>query len=225
MYKSLLYFSEQNGTTMRPKLTDRQLHILDFIQLFVEENHYPPTYRQIGKEFNIASTFGVKRHIDALVKKGYLKIESNSSRSISLVKNNNNVNPESNSSITVPIIGRVAAGYPVLAEENIEGTFTIDASLIKSKNSIFALKTSGDSMTDAGILDGDLVLVSSQKNAKNGDIVVALIGDESTLKTYENKKGKTYLVPANKNYPVLDMTNKQDFSIIGKIIGVYRNYN
>lgn len=210
---------------MRPKLTDRQLHILDFIQLFVEENHYPPTYRQIGKEFNIASTFGVKRHIDALVKKGYLKIESNSSRSISLVKNNNNVNPESNSSITVPIIGRVAAGYPVLAEENIEGTFTIDASLIKSKNNIFALKTSGDSMTGAGILDGDLVLVNSQKNAKNGDIVVALIGDESTLKTYESKKGKTYLVPANKNYPILDMTNKQDFSIIGKIIGVYRNYN
>lgn len=225
MYKSLLYFSEQNGTTMRPKLTDRQLHILDFIQSFVEENHYPPTYRQIGKEFNIASTFGVKRHIDALVKKGYLKIESNSSRSISLVKNNNNVNPESNSSITVPIIGRVAAGYPVLAEENIEGTFTIDASLIKSKNNIFALKTSGDSMTGAGILDGDLVLVNSQKDAKNGDIVVALIGDESTLKTYESKKGKTYLVPANKNYPILDMTNKQDFSIIGKIIGVYRNYN
>ena len=210
---------------MRPKLTDRQLQILDFIQLFVEENHYPPTYRQIGKEFSIASTFGVKRHIDALVKKGYLKIESNSSRSISLVKNNNNVNPESNSSITVPIIGRVAAGYPVLAEENIEGTFTIDASLIKSKNNIFALKTRGDSMTGAGILDGDLVLVNSQKNAKNGDIVVALIGDESTLKTYESKKGKTYLVPANKNYPILDMTNKQDFSIIGKIIGVYRNYN
>ncbi|GBD90892.1 lexA repressor [bacterium BMS3Abin04] len=210
---------------MRPKLTNRQLHILNFIQKFVEENHYPPTYRQIGKEFNIASTFGVKRHIDALVKKGYLKIASKSSRSIALVKNSNNISQESNASITIPIIGRVAAGYPVLAEENIEGTFTIDTSLIKSKNNIFALKTRGDSMIGAGILDGDLVLVNSQKYAKNGDIVVALIGDESTLKTYESKNGKTYLVPANKNYPVLDMTNKQDFSIIGKIIGVYRNYN
>ncbi len=210
---------------MRAKLTDRQMSILKFIQDFVEENSYPPTYRQIGKKFNITSTFGVKRHIDALVKKGYLNIESKASRAISVNKNGLSKKSKHNTSFEIPIVGKVAAGFPVLAEENIEGTFLADPSLIKNNGKLFGLKVRGDSMIDAGIFEDDLVIINSQSEIRSGDIVVALIGEESTLKTFRQEKDKTYLYPANDKYPRLDMTNRQEFSIIGKVVGIYRTYN
>ncbi|MDP2039380.1 MAG: transcriptional repressor LexA, partial [Ignavibacteria bacterium] len=140
---------------MKNQPTDRQQAILDFIQQFAEANGYPPTYREIGKQFNISSTFGVKRHIDALVKKGFISNESKTSRTISIIDEGLNKSGHAlDNMLGLPIVGRVAAGYPVLAEENIEGNMMIDANLVNKKAGCFGLKVSGDSMVNAGILEG-----------------------------------------------------------------------
>jgi repressor LexA len=211
---------------MKINLTERQQEILDFIQLSTNNNGYPPTYREIGKQFNIASTFGVKRHIDALVKKGFLSNESKTSRTIALVENGLNKSRYLlDSMIGVPIVGRVAAGQPILAVENIEGKVLMDASLLNKRNDCFGLKVRGDSMINAGILEGDLVIVSPQQNAVNGDIVVALLQDEATMKRFLARNNKIYLMPENENYNPIEIEDREDFSIIGKVIGVFRTYN
>jgi len=211
---------------MKNELTDRQKDILDFIQQFAEANGYPPTYREIGKHFNIVSTFGVKRHIDALAKKGFIMVTSKTSRTIAVVNDELNKfkNPNDNA-IGLPIIGRVAAGYPILAEENIEGRLMLDSSLIGNKESCFGLRVQGDSMINAGIFEGDLVIVSPQSTANNGDIIIALLHDEATLKKYERRNNKIYLVPENEKYKPIEVDNNEEFSIIGKVIGVFRTYN
>ncbi|MBI5807050.1 MAG: transcriptional repressor LexA [Ignavibacteriales bacterium] len=211
---------------MKNELTDRQKDILDFIQQFAEANGYPPTYREIGKHFNIVSTFGVKRHIDALAKKGFIMVTSKTSRTIAVVNDELNKfkNPNDNT-IGLPIIGRVAAGYPILAEENIEGRLILDSSLIGNKESCFGLRVQGDSMINAGIFEGDLVIVSPQSTANNGDIIIALLHDEATLKKYERRNNKIYLVPENEKYKPIEVDNNEEFSIIGKVIGVFRTYN
>ena len=211
---------------MKIDLTERQQEILDFIQLSTNNNGYPPTYREIGKHFNLASTFGVKRHIDALVKKGFLSNESKTSRTIALVENGLNKSRYLlDSMIGVPIVGRVAAGQPILAVENIEGNVLMDASLLNKRNDCFGLKVRGDSMINAGILEGDLVIVSPQQNAINGDIVVALLQDEATMKRFLARDNKIYLMPENENYNPIEIEDREDFSIIGKVIGVFRTYN
>jgi len=205
------------------EITDRQQEILNFIQDYVEFNSFPPTYREIGKKFNIASTFGVKRHIDALVKKGFLNNSNNLSRTLTLVVNNNPIKKEL--IVEIPVVGRVAAGYPVLAEENIEGHLTIDRNLIGNRTECFGLKVRGDSMINAGILEGDLVIVSPQKDAAIGDIVVALLGDEATMKRFSIVNDEILLIPENEKYNPIPVNNIEEFSIIGKVIGVFRSYN
>jgi len=212
------------STGMKKDLTPRQQEILEFITQFVESNGYPPSYREIGSKFEIASTFGVKRHLDALQKKGHLNVESNQSRSISLTAASLSGSDRGNS-VEIPIIGRVAAGYPILAQENIEGSLNLDVNMIGSKKDCFALRVKGDSMINAGIFEGDLVIVSQQKDARNGDIIVALLGDEATLKRFEQNKAGVKLIPENENYPVIEVNNLSDFSIVGKVAGVMRWYN
>jgi repressor LexA len=216
---------------MKKELTERQELILEFIKQFKEENGYPPTLREIGKNFGISSTFGVKRHLDALVKKGYLKIESNASRGISFQKDDN---PAAESEVVIernelfskiPIVGRVAAGMPLLAIENIEGSIVIDSSFMKKSQDCFALKVKGDSMINAGIFEGDLVIVAPQSNASNGEIVVALLDDEATIKTYEMRGDVIRLIPENSNYSPIIIDKAKSFSIAGKIIGVLRWFN
>ncbi len=216
---------------MKTQLTERQEEILIFIKQFREETGYPPTLREIGKKFDISSTFGVKRHLDALVKKGYLNIESNASRGISFQKKGG----ESESNILslekeigfkkVPVVGRVAAGTPILAEQNIEGSVVLDPSFIKSSDDNFALKVKGDSMINAGIFEGDLVIVSSKREIRNGDIVVAMLNDEATVKTYEIKNNKIQLIPQNEKYKPIEVTGENEFKLIGKVIGVVRWLN
>ncbi|MCX7797924.1 MAG: transcriptional repressor LexA [Melioribacter sp.] len=203
-------------------ITERQKEILDFIKEYIDFNGYPPTYREIGKKFNISSTFGVKRHIDALIKKGYLTNESRTSRTLSLVITNSQT--KNKDIIDIPIVGRVAAGVPLFAEENIEGNLTIDKNLIGNRTECFGLKVKGDSMINAGILDGDLVIVQPQREAKNGDIVIALVGDEATMKRFTIKNGKIFLVPENEKYEPIVIENPEDFTIIGKVVGVFRSY-
>jgi len=210
---------------MKTNLTDRQQAILDFITEFVETNGYPPTYREIGANFGIASTFGVKRHIDALVKKGYLQIESNSSRSLSIIHNQTNEPTVNKNMVEIPVVGRVAAGFPILAVENIEDNVVIDKRFIKNKNNCFGLRVRGDSMINAGIFEGDIVVVNQQNYANNNDIVVAMLGDEATLKRLVKINNRLCLMPENENYPLIEVHNRQDFSIIGRLVAVFRFYN
>lgn len=217
---------------MNQKLTARQQEILEFIKNFSQINGFPPTLREIGKEFNIVSTFGVKRHLDALQKKGFLNVEVNTSRGITV----NRLFPiaDFEKEITasreipaayIPLIGRVAAGSPILAQENVEGSIMIDAQFLKKADNCFALKVRGDSMIEVGINDGDLVIVSPQSFASNGEIIVARIEDEVTVKVYEKRNDKVVLIPKNKNYSPILVKNPEDFSLVGKVMGVLRWYN
>jgi repressor LexA len=211
---------------MKKELTQRQEEILNFIQNFLQENGYPPTVRQIGAYFGITSTFGVKGHLDALERKGYLNKDGNVSRGLSLVKSlpqeDNIIYPEPS---RIPIVGRVAAGSPIMAVENIEGSILIDPSLLQKSKDCFALKVKGDSMLNAGIFEGDLVVVSPVASAINGEIVVARLHDEVTVKTFENKFNRVRLIPENDKYQPIDVTGNKEFSIVGKVIGVLRWFN
>lgn len=216
---------------MKKELTDRQQEVLTFIEQFRNENGYPPTLRQIGKQFGISSTFGVKRHIDALVKKGYILVESNASRGITVLSNFESIqlSPISNDLEKffkrVPVIGRVAAGVPITAVENFEGNVVVDPAMLKGYQTCFALKVKGDSMINAGIVENDHVIVAAQNFAKHDDIVVALIDDEATVKRYWQKNNEIKLIPENDNYQPIEIVNKEIFHIAGKVIGVIRWYN
>ena len=215
---------------MKKQLTDRQNEILIFIKDFLRENGFPPTLREMGKRFQISSTFGVKRHLDALEKKGYLKIESNASRGIAIVQDEDQFTSASGSVISeffnkIPIVGRVAAGSPILAMENIEGSVIIDPSFIKNAEDAFALRVKGDSMMNVGIFEGDLVIVSPNEKGKNGDVIVAMLDDEVTVKTLDIKNNKLKLVPENDNHQPIPIGEKSNFSIIGKVKGIVRWLN
>jgi len=216
---------------MKKELTDRQQEILSFIEQFRDESGYPPTLRQIGKQFGISSTFGVKRHMDALVKKGHILVESNASRGITVLSNFESISlPQSVGDIEkyfkrIPIIGRVAAGVPITAVENHDGDVVVDPAMVKGFDTCFALKVKGDSMINAGIIEKDHVIVAAQNFAKHDDIVVALIDDEATVKRYWQKNNEIKLMPENDNYQPIEIVNKEVFHIAGKVIGVIRWYN
>lgn len=216
---------------MKKELTDRQHEILSFIEQFRDESGYPPTLRQIGKQFGISSTFGVKRHMDALVKKGHILVESNASRGITVLSNFDRITlPAIFSDVDkyfkrIPIIGRVAAGVPITAVENHDGDVVVDPAMVKGFDTCFALKVKGDSMINAGIIEKDHVIVAAQNFAKHDDIVVALIDDEATVKRYWQKNDEIKLMPENDNYQPIEIVNKEIFHIAGKVIGVIRWYN
>ncbi len=184
----------------------------------------PPSYREIGKQFGISSTFGVKRHIDALIKKGFLQSESNSCRTLSLPQNQERMPARENNTVEIPLLGRVAAGEPVFTEENIEDTLTLDQSFVRSRSKCFALKVKGDSMINAGIIEGDFVIVAHQSEARNGEIIVALLGEETTLKRLVRNNNELLLMPENDRYEPIKLNNREDFAIIGVVVGLYRTY-
>ena len=215
---------------MKNKLTDRQEEILTFIRQFTSESGFPPTLREIGKHFQISSTFGVKRHLEALVKKGFINIESNASRGISLIRKNSDdyvdgILRDENVFIKIPVLGRVAAGIPVNAVENLEGSLVVDPSFLKKSVDAFALRVRGDSMINAGINDKDLVIVSPNEQAKNGDIVVAMLNDEATVKTFEFINNNIRLIAENNAYTPIEVKSQDDFKLLGKVKGVVRWLN
>ncbi len=202
-------------------LTKRQEMVLDFITHSISNRGYPPTLREIGSHMGIRSTNGVNDHLRALERKGYLKREDMKSRALRPV----NMDTAQNEEITeVPIVGRVAAGEPVLAEQNIEGTVAIDRFLVGNHPEVFALNVRGDSMIEAGMHDGDIIFVRKQLHAERNSVVVVMIDDEATVKYYQPERDFIRFQPANASYAPI-IVRKEDFrptQILGIVIGLYR---
>lgn len=199
-------------------LTKRQEEILKFIADFIVEHGFPPTYQDIADAFGIASKNGVVRHLQALIRKGFIEKTDTSARSIRIIDQKYQT---SNSTFNVPIVGRVAAGLPIWAEENIEDYVTVPRKIIQTEGRYFALRVQGDSMINAGIYDGDLAIIRSAEKGNNGDIVVALTDDEVTVKRLVSKGKQNYLKAENPDYP--DIHPQQEWRIQGKVVGLIRD--
>lgn len=206
------------AANVRPHLSAKQQLILEFLKKEIKRNGYPPTVREICDAVGLSSTSTVHAHLETLERKGYIRRSPSKNRSTEILEDNfYNIGREL---VYVPIIGDVAAGMPILAEENIEDTFPIPVDHVKN-DVCFMLHVKGDSMMDEGILDGDLVLVRQQQTATNGDIVIALIDDSATVKTFYREAGHIRLQPANRAFAPMIMS---DCEILGKVIGLYRRY-
>jgi repressor LexA len=206
-------------------LTKRQEMVLDFITCSINDRGYPPTLREIGTHMGIRSTNGVNDHLRALERKGYLKREDMKSRALRPVTMDPSGAGEEGA-LEIPVVGRVAAGEPVLAEQNIEDTISVDAALIGRHKEVFALRVRGDSMIEAGIREGDTIFVKKQLHAERNQIVVVLIGDEATVKYYQPESDFIRLQPANETYAPI-IVRKEDFrptQILGVVIGLFRHY-
>ncbi|MCL2259951.1 MAG: transcriptional repressor LexA [Fibromonadales bacterium] len=201
------------------ELTDRQRAIYGYIKDFILSHKYPPTIREIGARFNIKSTNGVRDALKALEIKGYIKKRTNRARGIELPKK---VFPSSAHTAHLPVIGSIAAGTPILAQENIEETLTIDQAMLPRNSEIFALRVQGDSMTGDGILSGDIAIIRMQKNAERGQIVAAIIDGDATLKHYHPSENKIELRASNPKYFPITVSEGEDFSIAGILAGVIR---
>lgn len=220
--------------TELPQLTDRQDEVLTFIQQTIDSLGYPPTVREIGEHLGIRSTNGVADHLKALKRKGYLTQQDMKSRTLKPTKKRSRRSrasstipvmvPKTNAGVAIPILGRVAAGEPILAEEHAEGTVVIDSMLVGDGRKLFALKVVGDSMIDDGIFDGDYIFVQKRSHAESGSIVVVIIEDEATVKRYYPEGDRIRLQPANSAMKAI-YVHAKDFrstQIIGIVVGVYR---
>ena len=206
---------------MAKDLTGRQREIFEFIKNMIRSKGRPPSIREVGENFKIRSTNGVRAVYEALERKGYIKRDRYTSRGIELLKEAFDQNiPDRFREIFW--VGRVAAGTPIWAEQNIEGSFYLDRQFIPGEE-VFSLKVNGDSMVQAGIYDGDFVLVKKQQTANPGDVIVAQIGSEATVKKFFPERQRIRLEPANPNYgPIVVDRNTPDFFIAGKVIGLLR---
>ena len=209
---------------VRTALTARQREVLDFIRHFMSQAGYPPTVREIGAHFGFVPR-SVFDHLKALQRKGYLRRTASKSRSLQILESPSPYAPHVRTPGTVrelPILGRVAAGEPLLAEQNVEGTFTISRDWVNG-DEVFLLKVQGESMIGAHILPGDYALVRHQATAENGEIVVALVNDEATIKRVFFKKDVIVLQPENPSMPPIQVRRgEKSFQIIGKVVGIVR---
>lgn len=196
---------------MQP-LTERQQKILAFIQKFVSERGYPPTVREVARHFRIAVS-SAQDHLDALKRKGAITRAESMSRSLSIVGSS------SADLVDIPVVGRIAAGEPILAVENIESTMKLPSDMVSS-GELFALRVRGDSMTGAGLQDGDYSIVRSQDSAEEGDIVVALLEDEATVKRFHREGRRIVLKAENPAYADREV---RDARIVGKVVGLVRS--
>ena len=203
------------------QLTPKQRQIYEFIQAFSAEHGYPPSVREIGAAVGLKSPSTVHFHLKGLEEAGVILKAEGKTRAITLAASASRSAAEERSprADQVPILGSVAAGAPILAEECIEDYLTFDTQ--GKAGEYFALKVRGESMLNAGILPGDLVVVHRQPEAHSGEIVVALFEDEATVKTLRRRDGQTWLMPANDDYQPIDGTNAQ---ILGKVVAVVRRY-
>jgi len=234
---------------LREPLTDRQQEVLDFISESISVRGYPPTLREIGERMGIRSTNGVNDHLKALEKKGYLQRQDLKSRALRVIDNPSAVAQPAggrsavgrvetlrsadllpvvglrdDNTVEVPILGRVAAGQPILAVENREDSVRVDRFFLGNHRDVFSLRIQGDSMIEAGIFDGDYIFVRKAATANTGDIVVAMINDEATVKYFYPGEDRILFKPANSRLQPIEV-KKSDFkpvNLLGTVVGVYR---
>lgn len=210
---------------MKQSLTKMQKDIYEFIKREIRSSGYPPSVREICKAVGLSSSSTVHSHLRSLQSKGMIEMDQSKSRAIRVIERHLQsvaASPESElqKTISVPLLGRVAAGEPLFAEQNIDHYIDVPEEMMRGKE-VFALEVKGDSMLGAGILPGDTIIVSSQQTANNGEIVVALLEDEVTVKRFYKEKDYVVLKPDNKQYAPIISRHVQ---IIGKIIGLLRTY-
>ncbi len=200
-------------------LTERQRQVLESIHTITGEKGYPPTVREIGDRLGLRSSCTVQRHLEALERKGYIKRDRTKARSVEILQADDpTMVPVP--MVAVPVVGTVAAGQPILATENIEEVFPLPRDVVKD-DKCFMLQVQGDSMIDAGIFDGDYVVVRQQPSAEDGDIVVALLEDEATVKRFRRLRSRIHLEPANKSMgPIV----ADEVQIVGKVLMSIRRY-
>ena len=208
---------------MAKQLTKRQHTVLEAIRDWIRQRGYPPTIRELGQQLGIKSLRGVTTHLDAIAKKGFLKREPRA-RSIRLM----DLVAPFEQAMRVPVVGRIRAGEPVLAQEQVESHVVIDGAWLGSPplspdSAVhFALQVRGDSMINAGILDGDFVVVRQQQTAQDGEIVVALLGDEATVKRFFKEGDHIRLQPEHPTMEPIIMSKQQTLAILGKVVAVFR---
>ena len=241
---------------MSKRLTKRQAGVFIYIYDYIEENHYPPTVREIADAFEIKSTNGVVEHLKALAKKGFIEKDSFRSRAIHPLVNREeaarvleghevfgrarDLTPHGGRRVSavkavelapatrsIPVVGRIAAGAPIFAEENFEESIEVDPSVFcRGADDVYALRVRGTSMIGDGIMPGDLVIVRPQSTAEEGEIIAAMLDGSATVKRYEKRKNEIYLIPSNPEMEpiVVRPEDNVDFKILGSIRGVIRMY-
>ena len=199
------------------RISKKQQEILDYMKNEILNRGFPPSVREICEAVNLKSTSSVHSHLEALEKNGYIRRDATKPRAIEIIDDNFNL--VRREVVNVPLVGTVAAGQPILAVENIEAYFPVPAEFMPNEQS-FMLKVKGDSMINAGVLDGDQVLVKQQNTAENGDMVVVLVDDSATVKTFYKENGYYRLQPENDNMEPIIVTG--NLKILGKVFGVFR---
>jgi repressor LexA len=209
-------------------LTPRQRRVLAVIRDSVQERGYPPSMREIGASVGLTSTSSVAHQLRALEGKGFIRRDLNRPRALEVLLPESQVTPDTGDltgvgdalphPVMVPVVGRIAAGNPILAEERTEEIFPLPKQLV-GDGTLFLLQVSGESMIDAAICDGDYVVVRQQQDAENGEMVAAMIGDEATVKVFQKKSGKVWLLPRN---PAFEPINGKEAVILGKVVTVLR---
>ncbi len=205
---------------MYEDLTQTQIEILHFIKKHIQQQGYPPAVREICKGVNLKSTSTVHRQLEKLEAKGYIRKDPTKPRAIEVLERDEDSLFSPKKTVDIPVIGKVTAGQPILAVEHIEDTFPVPIELAE-RGPLFMLKVQGESMIEAGIYNDDYVIVKQQNDAINGDIVVALLEDEATVKRFFKEKEHVRLQPENETMsPILT----KDVTILGKVIGLYRRF-
>jgi repressor LexA len=208
---------------MDENISSRQEEILKFINKKIKESGYPPSVREIAGAVHLSSSATVHSHLKKLEEKGYIKRSHSKPRAISILTGYENETEGTglNNMVYVPVVGKISAGRPILAEENIDDYFPLTSDFVKGKKEVFILHVRGDSMVNAGILDRDYIIVRKQDSAINGEIIVALLDDEATVKRFFKTDKNIKLIPEN-DYMEPIVVN--DVKILGKVIGVIRKY-
>ncbi|VYT65997.1 LexA repressor [Clostridium tertium] len=199
------------------ELRDKQREIYEFLKVYTENKGYPPSVREICEAVNLRSTSTVHGHLKRLEKKGLIKRDPTKPRALEIME----MSGSKKEMLNIPIIGKVTAGEPILATENIEDTFPLPIDYISHNEELFMLKVTGNSMINAGINDGDYAIIEKAQTAKNGDIVVALIENEATIKTFYKEKDHIRLQPENDTLSPIIVEN---CLILGKLVGLFRAY-
>ncbi len=205
---------------MAKGLTKRQEEILDFILHYVETEGYPPSIREIGQQFGIGSLRGVTVHLDALERKSYIS-RSNTPRSIKLT--HPKFTPGNSRVTMLPLVGTIAAGTPITADQDVEGMIPVPSEMVKNVDGAFLLRVKGDSMIGDGIMPRDLVVIRPQKTFHGNDVMAVRVGEEATVKRIHKTKGGVQLLSSNPDYAPIEV-DPTDTEVIGKVVGLFRDY-